>query len=121
MFRMALSVVVGIVTAIALTLVLPQTLGSVVVRYISLVVGGGVAGFICRKQGWLFGGMVGLIVSAIVAGILVEIALDGSGGRVASTPEMGLVGLVATGIITGAIEGFVGQQLQGRFTRGEST
>ena len=121
MFRMALGVIVGIVTAITLTLLLPQTFGSVVVRYTTLLVGGGVAGVMCRKKGWLFGGIVGLVVSAIVAGILVEIALEGSGGRIASTAEMGLVGLVGTGIITGSIGGFVGQQLQRRFTRGEST
>ncbi len=121
MFRMALGVILGIVTAITLTFLLPQTLGSGVVSYTTLLVGGGVAGFLCRKKGWLFGGMVGLIVSAIVAGILVEIALEGSGGRVASTAEMELVGLVVTGIITGSLGGFVGQQLQRKFLRGETT
>jgi hypothetical protein len=113
--------IVGIVTAITLTLLLPQTFGSGVVRYTALLIGGGVAGLICRKKGWLFGGMVGLIVSAIVAGTLVEIALEGSGGRVASTAEMELVGLVVTGIITGSLGGFVGQQLQGSLLRREST
>ena len=121
MFRMALGVIVGIVTAITLTLVLPQTFGSGVVRYTTLLVGGGVAGFICRKKGWLFGGIVGLIVSAIVAGILVEIALEGSGGRVASTAEMALVRLIVTGVITGSLGGLVGQQLRRRFLEVETT
>jgi hypothetical protein len=121
MFRMVIGVIVGIVTAIVLTLVLPQAFGSGVVRYTTLLFGGGVAGFICRKQGWLFGGLVGLIVTGIVAGILVDISLEGSGGRVASTSEMELVGLVVAGIVTGSLAGFVGQQLQRRFLKGDPT
>ncbi len=118
---MALGVIVGIATTITLTLLLPETFGSGVVRYTTLLVGGGAAGFICRKKGWLFGGVVGLIVSAIVAPILVEIALEGSGGRVASTTELQLLRLTGTGIITGSLAGFVGQQLQRRFVGVETT
>lgn len=59
---------------------LSQTFGSEVVRYTSLVIGGGVAGFTCKKKDWLFGGIVGLVINVTVAAVLVEIALEGSRG-----------------------------------------
>jgi hypothetical protein len=115
MLRKALGVIVGILATIILTYLLPQTFGSGVVRYTSLLFGSGVAGFICKDKGWLFGGIVGLVVSAIVTAILVDIAGESWGRLALSPPQMRLLWLNVTSIITGSLGGLAGQHLQRRF------
>lgn len=107
-----LAIIPGILTVLALAFILPASFGSRVILYASLLVGGAVTGFFCKQRGWLYGGLLGVVVSAGLVAALADFALPGglSARLIGLAPTIGVPSLVATSVVFGALGGFLGEQ-----------
>lgn len=112
MAKKNLGVLVGLVIAIALGFLIGARIDSEYVRYVSVFLGSIATGAIIKEQGWLYGGIVGLLLVVVLGIILSRISLHSSNGQIAFPLETKVLLPAVSTVVSGVIGGVVGNLLK---------
>ena len=109
-----IGVLLGVIFTACVVYWTPNAMRNTVVNNAPFFIGGSITGFICRDKGWLYGGMVGLIIIIIQVAIMRDILT--SGRPFPFGWSWFVVTAIATILIT-VVGGSVGQLLRKRIAK----